>query len=125
MIPRNIYPGLRDPLVFAIFSKDSRRTLVGLALHREVAAVQNLPKSSRQMMMETGGALWPRIVMNALESLGGEANLEDIYRAIEGNRPTRTPFWREKIRQVCQASFMRTGRGRYAIPANTGADQAA
>src|SRR3546814_10247477 len=35
MIPRNIYPGLRDPLVFAIFSKDSRRTLVGLALHRE------------------------------------------------------------------------------------------
>src|SRR3546814_17570852 len=80
MIPRNIYPGLRDPLVFAIFSKDSRRTLVGLALHRDVAAVQNLPTSSRQMMMETGGALWPRIVMNALESLGGEANRADERR---------------------------------------------
>src|SRR3546814_16764306 len=105
MIPRNIYPGLRDPLVFAIFSKDSRRTLVGLALHREVAAVQNLPKSSRQMMMETGGALWPRIVMNALESLGGEENIEDIYRAIAGNRPTRHPFCHETIRPVCHTTL--------------------
>ncbi|MGX9221850.1 hypothetical protein ACWV27_26135 (plasmid) [Massilia varians] len=39
MIPRNLFPGLSLPLVFATFEKGRRRTMIGFALYRETAAV--------------------------------------------------------------------------------------
>lgn len=117
IIPRNVFPGLSKPLVFAVFSKDAARTLVGFAFFHEAAAVQQLPARFRQLFAEATGSVWQRVVSAALEALGGEASLEAIYCLVEGNRPTLTPHWREKIRQVCRADFRRVDRGRYALPA--------
>jgi len=118
MIPRNLFPGLSLPLVFATFSKDKRRTLIGFALYRETAAVQKLPAAYRELLATVGGPVWARVIRLALERLGGEANLQEIYREIEGNRPTSTPFWREQIRKVIRtpaAGCAQVARGRYAL----------
>lgn len=118
MIPRNLFPGLSLPLVFAKFLKDQRRTLIGFALYRETAAVQKLPAAYRDVLATVDGPVWPRVIRLAVERLGGEADLQEIYREIEGNRPTNTPFWREQIRKAIRtpaSGCAPIGRGRYAL----------
>lgn len=117
MIPRNIFQGLSLPLVFAIFSKDRRRTLVGFALYREAADVQLLGRRYRDAMTAGGGPVWVRVVEAALARLGGEADLAEIYSEVEGCRPTRTKFWREQIRKVVRTNgcFRHVSSGRYAL----------
>jgi site-specific DNA-methyltransferase (adenine-specific) len=127
MIPRNLFPGLSLPLVFATFCKDRRRTLVGFALYRETAAVQKLPAAYREILAAVGGPVWARVIRLAVERLGGEADLQDIYREIEGNRPTSTPFWREQIRKAIRtpaSGCAPVGRGRYALAAANDAARA-
>ena len=122
MIPRNIYPGLSLPLVFALFSKDRQRTLVGFALYREVADVQCLPDLYREAMAAGSGSVWRTVIETALARLGGEADITGLYAEIEGHRPTRTRFWREKIRQTLRRHgdrFNAVGRGRYALHGRT------
>jgi site-specific DNA-methyltransferase (adenine-specific) len=116
MLPRNIYPGLSKPLVFAIFSKDRKRTLVGFALYRETADIQQLPKAYREPMSASSGPVWRNVVDLALNKLGGEADLQSIYAEIEGTRPTKTAFWREQIRKTLRAYgewFESVAPGRY------------
>lgn len=125
MIPRNIFPGLSLPLVFAIFSKDRRRTLVGFALYREASDVQRLPDAYRAALAASTGPVWCRVVETALARLGGEADLHAIYGEIEGCRPTRTQFWREKIRQTLRRYidlFESVGAGRYVLQSSRLAD---
>ena len=116
MIPRNVYPGLSKPLVFTLFRKDTARRLVGMAFYFEAAAVAQLPEPIKAMFCEQGAPLWPRVVERALIALGGRGTLQEIYRAVEGNRPTDTPFWREQIRKVLQHRFRRIGPGEWAHP---------
>lgn len=118
LIPRNIYRGLREPLMFTLFSKDERRLMVGLALYREAADVQEMPDTYRTLMTATEGSLWRAVCRHALERLGGDADLAAIYREIEGHRPTRTRFWREQIRRTLQRyadEFRSMGAGRYCL----------
>lgn len=119
LIPRNIYPGLSLPLVWATFSKDRRRTLVGFACYHETVDVKRLPGEFRRLLEEgSSRGMWRAVVEEALQLLGGEGDLEAIYRTVEGRRPTRTQFWREQIRkQLRAADFIRTDRGRYALRA--------
>ncbi|WP_455233245.1 class I SAM-dependent methyltransferase [Geopseudomonas aromaticivorans] len=114
MIPRNIYPGLSKPLMFAIFRKDQRKLMVGLSLYHEAAFVQALPKEHQQALAE-GPASWPTVVLGGLEALGGEAALDDLYEYVAARRPTSNPHWREQTRKICQSHARRTGRGRYAL----------
>ena len=58
---------------------------------------------------------WRAVVLDALRECGGEASLAELYRAIEGRRPTANPHWRPKIRQVVHHYAVRTGEGRYAL----------
>jgi hypothetical protein len=122
MIPRNIYPGLSLPLVFALFSKDFRRTMVGFALYREATDVQRMPEPYRAALAAGSGPVWVKVIETALGRLGGEASLAEIYAEVEHARPTRTQFWREQIRKVVrsQACFRSVGRGRYALQAVCG-----
>lgn len=116
MIPRNIYPGLSLPLIFALLSKDRRRTMVGFALYRETADVLELPLPYRDALAASCGPAWRVVVETALERLGGAAHVQDIYSELERDRPTRTKFWREKIRQTLRRyteSFIPLGKGRY------------
>ncbi|MBN3729513.1 class I SAM-dependent methyltransferase [Burkholderia sp. Tr-20390] len=122
-LPRNIYDGLRLPLVFAQFSKDRRRTLIGFALYGEVADVQRLRAPYREALSAGNGPVWARVVERALAQLGGEADLAQIYAEIEGKRPTKTQYWREQVRKVVRTHrwFSCVSTGRYALNPATAA----
>lgn len=120
LVPRNVFPGLSLPLLFALFTKERTRRLVGFALYREAADVQRLPAAYRDLLAGGRGGVWRRVVELALAKLGGEADLPAIYAEIEGHRPTRTQFWREQVRRTLRRyadSFPVRARGRYALEA--------
>lgn len=116
-IPRNIYPGLKLPLVFAMFTKDRRRVLVGFALYREAAEVQRLPRRVRELLETATGSAWKAVVQYALEQLGGEAPLDAIYEVVAGCRPTDNTAWQAQVRKVVRQAFRCTGPARYALAA--------
>lgn len=121
MIPRNIYPGLSRPLVFAIFSKDRRRAMIGFSLYREAADVLGMPEPYRATLGAGGGQVWLEAVSSALRALGGEANVQTLYAEIGGKRPTGTTFWKEKIRQTLRRysdRFTPIAPGRYKLQAD-------
>lgn len=118
IIPRDCFPRLREPLIFAIFSKDERRCLVGVALIQESSDVMNLQEPYRTAIRSTRGSLWKAVCKIALDRLGGEASLQDIYRELERGRPTRNYFWQAKVRQILRQTpdlFAALGEGRYRL----------
>lgn len=118
MIPRDLFPRLREALCFVVFTKDTRRVLVGLALYREAFDVARLPEPVRQALRSTEGPTWRQVCLLALRSLRGQGQLADIYAAVEGHRHHLTRFWREKVRQTLRAypqDFTAKGAGLYAL----------
>lgn len=117
LLPRSAFcSAMREPLVFAVFSRDRRRLLVGLALFEEEADRLALEQPYRDMLAATSGSAWRAVCALALRRLGGEADLQAIYGELEKNRPYRTAFWREKIRQTLRrGQFRACGEGRYAL----------
>lgn len=122
LMPRNIFPRLKLPLVFAMFRKDRGRALVGFFLYREAADVAALPRDVREALAQPGrGSAWRRAVRAAFGRLGSEcASLDRLYGAVE--RPTQNRYWREKVRQTLQLypEFRRAGVGTWAIGAGAG-----
>jgi len=119
LLPRNAFhTRMRLPLTFALFSKDARRLLVGYALYRETADLLAMRRPYRDALAATRGSHWRAVCEIALRHLGGEATLSQIYSELEGNRPSRTEFWREKIRQTLRhyaCTFRALDVGRYAL----------
>jgi adenine-specific DNA-methyltransferase len=117
LMPRNIFPRLKLPLVFAMFRKERLRTLVGFFLYHETADVAAMPRDVRDALHGLGkGSVWRRAVRAAFDRCGSaQASLENLYAAIE--RPSPNQFWREKVRQVLQTypEFRRAGAGTWAI----------
>lgn len=113
LIPRNIYPGLKHPLVFATFTKDQRRLMVGFSLYHELAYLQTLTKET-QAALVAGPATWRALVARALDLFGGEADLSQIYEFVADRRPSENRHWKEQIRKVCQQTTTRVARGRYS-----------
>ena len=118
MIPRNVFEGLSKPLIFTVFSKDAKRTLVGFAFYREADSVLRLKKQARAILdrARTSMSVWRQVVDAALADLGGEASVSQIYAALEGRRPTENHWHREKVRQTLGRYFVRVGDGRYSRP---------
>lgn len=114
-IPRNIYPGLAKPLLFALFRKDARRLMVGFSLYHEAAFIQGLPKDVAQHMIN-GPATWQQVVFSAIDECGGEASLAQIYDYVCSRRPSANPAWKEQVRKICQAHAVRTRRAHYTAP---------
>lgn len=112
LIPRNIYPGLEKPLCFAIFRKDYKRLLVGFSLFHEQAFLSQLPEEI-QAAMTQGKRTWKSLVLEAVDELGSEAKLQEIYDYLSDRRPTKNPNWEQQIRKICQNHLQRIGRGRY------------
>jgi len=119
LLPRNLFPGLKLPLVFAKFIKEQHRRLFGFLLYREAQDIRELRAEVAEMAAQTRGrrGAWHQVVESALRALGGEADLSSLYEHVARRRPTDNPFWKEKIRQVVQRSesFCRVGPGRYAL----------
>lgn len=117
LMPRNIFPRLSLPLVFATFRKDAQRTLVGFFLYREAADVARLPKDVQEALQQRArGSVWRQAVRAAFQRTGrAVATLEALYAAVE--RPSENRFWREKVRQVLQTypEFRRAGAGTWSL----------
>jgi len=123
LLPRNLFPRLKLPLVFARFVKERHRRLFGFLLYREAQELAEMHKPYRSVASaarDRRGA-WFRVVHTALQALGGEAELSTIYATVAKTRPTGNQFWKEKIRQTLQRSedFCRTGPGRYSLASAT------
>lgn len=119
LLPRNAFNSrMQTPLLFALFSKDRARVLVGLALYNEADALTRMAEPYRRMLAAQSGSAWRAVCELALQRLGGEAALDQIYAELERNRPSRTKWWREKIRQTLRVYgevFRPIGAGRYAL----------
>ena len=117
LMPRNIFPRLHLPLVFAMFRKDRMRTLVGFFLYPEANDVASLPGDVRKALAAGGkGSVWRRAVRAAFTRMGTtSAPLQALYEAVE--RPSTNQYWREKVRQVLQTypEFSPAGAGLWAI----------
>ncbi len=115
-LPREIFPRLRFPIAFVRFEKRrSGRTLIGFALFPEMDLVRSLGPRARALLTHSRSPVWRAVVLDAIQGAGGEATLETIYRAVGPKRPTKNPFWREKVRQTCQRYFVRTARATYRL----------
>lgn len=117
MIPRNIFGGgLSKPLCFAQFTKGTKRGLVGFALYHETAAINRLRLRYRALLAAGEGNVWTAVVRAAMETLGGTATLQAIYREIEGNQPTTARTWHAKVRQQVQKIGVRVGEAVWTLP---------
>lgn len=117
MIPRNVFRGLKLPLCFAQLTKGAGRGMVGFTLYHEVEAVRALRARYRALLESGERSPWAAVVMAALEVLGGEASLTELYNEIDGLRPTDNQFWKEKVRQTLQKRAVSRGNGRWALQA--------
>lgn len=118
MLPKDAFnERMKQPLVFALFSKDAQRTLIGFALYREAAEINGLHKHFRELLRQGRPyrSAWRAVVEAALELMGGEASLSQIYDIVSGRKPTENQYWREKVRQILQLHFVKTGPARYAL----------
>jgi site-specific DNA-methyltransferase (adenine-specific) len=119
LMPRNAFhTRMRTPLLFALFEKNAARRLVGFVLYRECDDLHQMGKPYRELLSSYEGPIWMAVCRMALRRLGGSATLQQIYRELEANRPTRTQWWREKIRQTLRAYgevFKPLGEGCYEV----------
>lgn len=113
-IPRNVFPRISMPCCFARFTK-GKRGLIGFALFHEVHAVNRLQRRYRALLAQGERSAWSAVTRAAVEQLGGEATLAEIYREVEGHRPTQNTFWREKVRQQLQRLAVRVAPGIWRI----------
>jgi len=115
-IPRELFPHLRLPVMFARFEKREQRTLVGFSLFEDMAAVRQLAKRARFILENGRRPVWKAVVFDAIRECGGAASLDTLYSAIEGRRPTDNPHWRAKVRQVVHCYCRRIAPATYALP---------
>ena len=86
-------------------------------LFPELAAVKRLQDRYRQLLQEGEGAAWAAVTRAALEALGGRADLQQIYREVEGHRPTSNTWWQAKVRQQLQRIARRVDAGVWELAA--------
>lgn len=119
LLPRNLFPRLKLPIVFSVFRKERVRRLVGFFLYAEAADVARMQKDCRRLAEQSGTPdTWRTVTRYALQMLGGEADLDAIYRAVEPRRPSlANRTWEARIRNVLQKSpdFEPVCRGRWRL----------
>lgn len=108
MIPRTIFPGIKLPLIFAQFRKQGPQW-VGLALYQAVDGVARMAPEARETLARGQGSVWRAVVADALDALGPQASLREIYDHVAPRRPSQTQWWREKVRQTLQRYFHHDG----------------
>jgi adenine-specific DNA-methyltransferase len=119
LVPRNLFERLSCPLMFARFTKERQTVISGLFLYAETDAIASLKADIRTLVLgnDSTAHCWRDVVRLALEALGGRATLNQLYLAIENNRPTENKWWREKVRQIAGTYFVRVAAGEYALEA--------
>ena len=114
MLPRTLFHGLSKPIMLARFVKDPQPKLKGLIFYYESAEIEAMPAVYKRALVE-GRSGWKDVIKEALSQLGGQANLAQIYKVIEPQKPTATAYWKEKVRQQLQRHFEKIGPSEYAL----------
>ena len=109
---------MEKPLNFVIFKKDKRGILQGFALYEELHDINSM-KADVANNLSLKKSPWKTALTRVMKERGGQATLEEIYKAIEPRRPTGNNWWKAKIRQTLNRSgaFTRIGEATYAIAA--------
>lgn len=117
LLPRNLFQGMIKPLMFARFIKEKTTTMVGMFLYDETSAVLKLAKRFRTLFIgnESRNNLWGEVVEKALLELGGTGTLDQIYKLIEGNRPTGNANWKQQVRKQLLMNYNRIAPATYAL----------
>lgn len=113
LIPRDIYPGLSKPLMLTRLWRNKAKRGLGLFLYAETVDMRSMNNAARD---NADRKTWAQFVLDILEHLGGEATLEQMYRAASSKRPTANPFWQEQLRKVLRKVAINTDRGVYRHP---------
>ncbi len=116
LLPRNIFGRLPYPLLWAVLTKGVSGKLFNFALFGEQHAVSLLQRRYRELLQKGERSVWAAVTRAALEALGGAGTLDQIYREVEGHRPTPNKFWQSKIRQTLQIIAVSNRRGHWALP---------
>lgn len=120
LLPRNLFQGIKLPLVFATFTKERNRRLFGFLLYNEAQEMRAIDKRWTELVTvrRDPRGVWFPVVEEILNELGGDAGLEQIYTAVQSVRPTENVHWKAKVRQTLQRHpqrFARAGQGRYRL----------
>ncbi len=119
-IPRGLFPGIKTPLDFAIFTRDAQPHLIGFRLYDELKVIRDLPLPTQKLLSEVGNgsrSVWVKACFEGLRKIGGRGRPSDVCRALEENRPTDNPWWKEQVRKVLRKHFPCVGDATYALPA--------
>lgn len=105
MIPRNLFPRLSLPLVFATFTKERHRRLIGFMLYREAQEIRAIDKCWRDRVAKgrEPGGVWLPVVREILASLGGSP-----WVGRQSSNRSTAPF------RACALRQIPTGRRRSA-----------
>jgi site-specific DNA-methyltransferase (adenine-specific) len=120
-LPRDLFQRplqMKCPIEFVIFTKEQHPRLLGFQLYSELQEISRLEEGAQETLethIDSTGSVWRALVEKVVRKLGGRAHLRDIYACVEGCRPTRTAWWKQQIRKVCQFFFRRLGRGVYGL----------
>ena len=83
-----------------------------------VVSMLDCALQTSQNLKTLANLTWQAVVESALRSLGGEARVEEIYRAIEGNPKTeRRPNWQARVRATLQegSQFQNLAHGVWSL----------
>lgn len=117
IVPRTLFPRAIRPLVFVTFDSAKPQQFSGFALYREAHDVNQMLKPAKVILVhgEKNHTCWSALVTWALQKLGGQATLRDIYETIAPVRPSDNPWWQEKIRQNLQRYHRPLARGVWCL----------
>jgi site-specific DNA-methyltransferase (adenine-specific) len=115
MIPRDLYPRITHPLIFARLTKATETRLVGLALFEEALAVRGMRARYRKIVESGRKPIWRDVLETALHALGGEGTLQQVYRVVEGIVPTTSQFWKDILRREAGEHCDRVAPGRFRL----------
>lgn len=87
LVPRDLYPRLSFPLMFAKMRKVAQTRLVGFALFEEAFALRSMRAEYRRVLQGGRRVIRREVVEMALRASGGSATLAQIYELLEGFRP--------------------------------------
>lgn len=130
LLPRNLFPRSRLPLLFVIFDKDRRgcRKLIGFTMYHEAAEIMGLPGWAKSVLhhgepntARPARSTWRAVVDIALRKIGGRGTLQEIYHVMRERtaRATDNKWWKDKVRQVLQENFVRFGPATYGLAPET------
>lgn len=119
-LPRDLFPRIKYPISFYLFTRSHLRKLHGFFLFDEARALAGAAPRVRLALTQgsRGRSVWQFAVEEAVRALGGEATNAQIYAYLRGRCPRLIPTWKETVRRTLQEGrFIHRSRGAWALAA--------